>query len=203
MLLGPDKSDEVFVLSTLMLPPPYVEKIKQVSSNVRFEQCNDLTELAGLSENADVLLLGSFSREMLLAAKKVKWIQAMFAGVDALLIPEVVISRTIITSAGGVNVNPVSDHVMGLMLCLSRKLHVFIRNQAERKWKSSDRDLMDQLGELSGQTLGIVGQEKSAWKWQGKPIASECESSPQEETLTHRNLHSWTNYILPRGLTSF
>jgi len=44
------------------------------------------------------------------------------------------------------------------MLCLCRKLHMFIRNQAERKWERFEsRASVEQIEELSGKTVGIVG----------------------------------------------
>jgi phosphoglycerate dehydrogenase-like enzyme len=131
----------------------YLEKIRKVSAGIEVNQSNDAKELLKLAEDAEVLLAGRFSLEMFLAAKKLKWIQINYAGVESFLYPEVVKSDVIITNAKGVNAIPVAEHAIGLMFCLNRKLHLFIRNQVERRWKTSDLELLPQMNELSGKTL--------------------------------------------------
>jgi phosphoglycerate dehydrogenase-like enzyme len=104
-----------------------------------------------------VLLAGYFSPELFKAAKKLKWIQAFSAGVERFLIPEVLSSQVILTNAGGVFSVPVAEHVIALMLCLNRKLHVLVANQAQRVWLSEESELIMGTDELNGKTVGIVG----------------------------------------------
>jgi len=146
------------VLISFDLPEIYVEKIKDVSPNLDVLRSKDKDEALSLIEDADILLAGFFSKELFLAAKRLKWIQAWGAGVDGILLPEVVKSRVTVTNARGVHPTPISEHVLGLMLCLCRKLHLFIRNQAERKWERFESwTSAEQVEELSGKTVGIVG----------------------------------------------
>jgi len=150
--------EKLKVLISFDLPAVYVEKIRRVSPNLEVIQSVNKEEAQKLIEDADILFTGFFSRELFLAARKLKWIQAWGAGVDRLLLPEVVKSRVIVTNAGGVHPTPISEHVIGLMLCLCRKLHLFIRNQAERKWERFESwSSVEQVEELSGKTAGIVG----------------------------------------------
>ena len=146
------------VLISFDLPAVYVEKIRRVSPNFEVIQSVNKEEAEKLIEDADILFAGFFSRELFHAARKLKWIQAWGAGVDRLLLPEVVKSQVIVTNAGGVHPTPISEHVVGLMLCLCRKLHLFIRNQAERKWERFESwSSVDQVEEMSSKTVGIVG----------------------------------------------
>jgi phosphoglycerate dehydrogenase-like enzyme len=70
-------------------------------------------------------------------------------------------SQVIVTNAGGVHPTPISEHVIGLMLCFCRKLHLFIRNQTERRWERPESWVpTEQVEELSGKTVGIVGLGK-------------------------------------------
>jgi len=150
--------EKMKVLISFDLPEVFVEKIRGVSPNLEVLQSEDKEEALRLIENADILFAGFFSKELFLAARRLKWIQAWGAGVDGLLFPEVVKSRVTVTNAGGVHPTPISEHVIGLMLCLCRKLHLFIRNQAERKWERFESwASVDQVEELSGKTVGIVG----------------------------------------------
>jgi D-2-hydroxyacid dehydrogenase (NADP+) len=146
------------VLVSFDLPSVYVEKIRHVTQSLEVVQSEDKEEALRLIADADVLFAGFFSKELFLAAKKLKWIQAWGAGVDRFLFPEVVKSRVIVTNAGGVHPTPISEHVVGLILCLCRKLHLFIRNQAERKWERYESGAStEQVEELPGKTIGIVG----------------------------------------------
>jgi D-2-hydroxyacid dehydrogenase (NADP+) len=152
--------DRLRLLLSFHLPKEYLKKIQAISPKIIVNQSNDEEELLKLIEGADILVAGRFSRQMFLAAKRLKWIQVNYAGVESFLYPEVVNSNVVLTNAGGVNAIPVAEHAIGLMFCLSRKLHLFMRNQVERKWKTSDIELLPQMNELAGKTLGIVGVGK-------------------------------------------
>ncbi len=149
--------DQIKVLISFGLPSVYIKRIEQVSQLVKVSQSRNEKENVELIGDADVLFAGHLSPEMFRAARKLRWIQTQLVGVEKYLFPEVVKSRVIMTNAGGVNSTAVAEQVIGMMLCLSRKLHLFIRNQTERKWKTSDAELLAQLEELSEKTLGIVG----------------------------------------------
>lgn len=146
------------ILISFDLPSIYVEQIRNVSPNVDVVESKDKKEALQLIEDGDILYAGFFSKELFLAAKKLKWIQTSGAGVEGFLFPEVVNSQVIVTNAGGVHPTPVSEHVLGMMLCFCRKLHIFIRNQTEKKWERAESwTSTEQIGELSGKTLGIIG----------------------------------------------
>lgn len=146
------------VLISFDLPGVYVERIRSVSPTLEVVQSEDKEEALRLVEDADVLFSGFFSKELFLAARKLKWIQAWGAGVDRFLFPEVVKGRVIVTNAGGVHPTPISEHVIGMMLCFCRRLHLFIRNQAERKWERYESGAStEQVEELAGKTVGIIG----------------------------------------------
>jgi phosphoglycerate dehydrogenase-like enzyme len=146
------------VLISFDLPNIYVEKIRSVSPSLDVMQSSDKEEALRLASDADILFAGFFSLDLFSAAKKLRWIQDWGAGVDRLLFPRVVKSRVIVTNAGGVHPTPVSEHAIGLMLCLSRKLHLCIRNQSARRWERYESEAsLGQVEELSGKTVGIVG----------------------------------------------
>jgi phosphoglycerate dehydrogenase-like enzyme len=146
------------ILISFDLPSIYVEQIRNVSPNIDVVESKDKKEALQLIEDGDILYAGFFSKELFLAAKRLKWIQTSGAGVEGFLFPEVVNSQVIVTNAGGVHPTPVSEHVIGMMLCFCRKLHVFIRNQTEKKWERAESwTSTEQIWELSGKTLGIIG----------------------------------------------
>jgi phosphoglycerate dehydrogenase-like enzyme len=158
-----------------------VERIRAFSPKITVHQSHNKEEALALAKDVDILLAGFFSLEFFEAAKRLKWIQTLFAGVEEFLYPEVVKSSVIITNASGVNSIAVSEHVIGLMLCLNRKLQLFMRNQAERKWEDYV-DLISKMDELSGKTAGIVGLGRI-----GSEIAKKAKCFGMKVTATRRN----------------
>jgi phosphoglycerate dehydrogenase-like enzyme len=149
---------KIKVLISFDLPNIYVERIRKVSPNIDVVQSRDKDEALDLIHDIDILFAGFFSLELFLAAKKLKWIQAWGAGVDRLLLPQVVKSDVVVTNAGGVHPTSVSEHAIALILCLCRKLHLYVRNQSERRWERFESgESIEQVEELSGKTMGIIG----------------------------------------------
>jgi phosphoglycerate dehydrogenase-like enzyme len=84
-------------------------------------------------------------------AGRLKWIQSSAAGLDHCLVPAVVGSEIIVTSASGVLADQVSEHATALITALTRSLPVFFRAQQAKEFvRRPTRD-------LHHSTLGIVG----------------------------------------------
>ncbi|WP_079910929.1 D-2-hydroxyacid dehydrogenase [Paenibacillus sp. 32352] len=94
----------------------------------------------------------SCESECLRPDAKLRWVQNWGAGVDKLPLQELASRGIILTNASGVHAFPISETIFGMMLGFTRKLHLSIRNQLERKWKGAGT-----LGEIHGKTIGIIG----------------------------------------------
>ena len=82
---------------------------------------------------------------------RLRWIQSSAAGLDHCLVPSVVESDIIITSASGVLANQVADHTIALLTGLLRSLPTFFRAQQKREFvRRPTRD-------LHGARIGIIG----------------------------------------------
>ncbi len=82
---------------------------------------------------------------------RLKWIQSSAAGLDHLLVPSVVESSIIVTSASGVLSDQVAEHTVGLVVGLLRGLPTFFRAQQIKEYiRRPTRD-------LHHSTVGIVG----------------------------------------------
>jgi phosphoglycerate dehydrogenase-like enzyme len=85
------------------------------------------------------------------ARGRLRWIQSSAAGLDHCLVPPVVESDIIVTSASGVLADQVAEHTLALMMALSRSLPVFFRAQQRKEFiRRPTRD-------LTRATVGIVG----------------------------------------------
>jgi D-3-phosphoglycerate dehydrogenase len=85
------------------------------------------------------------------ARGRLRWIQSSAAGLDHCLVPSVVASDIIVTSASSVLANQVAEHTVALLTGLLRSLPTFFRAQQKREFiRRPTRD-------LHGATIGIVG----------------------------------------------
>lgn len=113
------------ILISFNLDEEHVERIRSCLSGIDVKKSSDPGVLLSEICDAEVLLAGRFNSEMFKAAKRLKWVQAIAAGVDRFLFGEFVSSDVVLTNARGVHPAQVSDHVLALILAFSRKLNIF------------------------------------------------------------------------------
>jgi len=89
--------------------------------------------------------------EEVVGAGRLRWLQSSAAGLDHCLVPPVVASSIIVTSASGVLADQVSEHGLALALACTRRIPLFLGQQERREFvRRPTRD-------LTHATVGIVG----------------------------------------------
>ncbi len=82
---------------------------------------------------------------------RLRWIQSSAAGMDHCLVPSVIASDVVVTSASGVLAEQVAEHTIALVTAWCRSLPVFLRAQEKHEFiRRPTRD-------LHRSTVGIVG----------------------------------------------
>ncbi len=89
--------------------------------------------------------------DAVVARGRLKWIQSSAAGMDHCLVPSVIESEIVVTSASGVLADQVAEHTMALLTAWTRSLPVFLR--AQQRHEFVRRPTLD----LHRATVGIVG----------------------------------------------
>jgi phosphoglycerate dehydrogenase-like enzyme len=84
-------------------------------------------------------------------AAGVRWIQAVTAGVENVLIPELVDSDIVVTSSGGASAGPMAEFVFARILEHAKRLRRLAAQEAAHLWKAS------WSAELAGATMTVVG----------------------------------------------
>jgi phosphoglycerate dehydrogenase-like enzyme len=84
-------------------------------------------------------------------APKLKWIQSSAAGLDKLLVPELVNRGLTITNASGIHAAAVAECAWALTLAIGRGLHTYVRQQQQHVWKWGP------LTDMFGGTVGVIG----------------------------------------------
>jgi D-3-phosphoglycerate dehydrogenase len=89
--------------------------------------------------------------ERVVSEGRLRWIQSSAAGLDHCLVPPVVASDIIVTSASGVLADQVAEQTVGMAIACTRRFPLFLEQQSRREFVR--RPTVD----LTGATVGIVG----------------------------------------------
>lgn len=129
--------------------------ITAVAPTSRITTC-DMKEAPEKIREAEILLAWGFQniQPFFANAKKLRWINALTAGVEFLLFPETQASPVILSNSKGIHGIPMAEHVLGIMISFTRRLNLFHRQQAQHVWQ---RPPIEELQELNGKTLAVVG----------------------------------------------
>lgn len=122
---------------------------------VRLEFSFTRAEMLAAAPRANVIFGKGFSREVLDAAAKLKWVQAGTAGVDGLVRAGVAERGVVVTNARGAHGIPIAENILAMALCFVTRMHLFIRAQRDRG-TPKERALREKT-ELHGQTMVVVG----------------------------------------------
>jgi len=145
-------SDRIRILCAEKLTSEEMEKIRSAAPGLDLLVATDRADLREKARDAEVIL-GVADREMVLAARSLKWVQTWAAGVESLP-RELMEHSCVLTNMQRVFAPVIAETAIALMLSLTRGLaqHA-IPNFRARKWEREKVPLED----LYGKTLGIVG----------------------------------------------
>ncbi len=98
------------------------------------------------------------SRELFLAAQKLRWVHSGAAGVGGSLFPEMVKSDVILTNSAGTYAVSVAEHAVAMMFYFARAFDQVEAGRRERAWLRTRVSGFDSpIRELAGATLAIIG----------------------------------------------
>jgi phosphoglycerate dehydrogenase-like enzyme len=107
-----------------------------------------------LKEVADAdAFVGSPGRDVIQAARKLKWVQIGQAGVELFLYPEIVDSKIVMTNYRATSAPGIADHAFGMLLAFTRKINLFVSNRPQEIWERRPYQLL----ELDGKTAVVIG----------------------------------------------
>lgn len=83
--------------------------------------------------DADVII-GNVAPELIKGTSKLKWLQLNSAGTDGYTAEGVLPKDAILTNATGAYGLAISEHMIGFLLCVMKKLHLYGADQAQHIW---------------------------------------------------------------------
>lgn len=148
-----------------------LEKLQVAAPQARFVNAPDADAALAEIGEADAFL-GKITPAMLAASTRLRWVQSFTASLEHYVFPELVAHPCQLTNMRGLFSDVIAEQVFGYLLCFTRNLHRYIRNQTVAKWEpfggegarvsfASGPGVVNaidrQHGHLGGSTLGIVG----------------------------------------------
>lgn len=132
----------------------HIADLQHEFPQVQFVSATKLADQLREAPEAEVIF-GRISREVFLAARKLRWIQCQGAGVETLAaIPELVASDVVVTNTRGAHAQTIAESAFGMLLFLTRGFRALEAAYRQRIWL---RPLGFQPVGLAGMTLGIIG----------------------------------------------
>lgn len=98
------------------------------------------------------IILGNVEIEFLQQSKKLRWLQTNSAGVEAYLSPGVLPEGTLLTNASGAYGLAISEHMLGMLLALMKKLELYRDAQKSGDWRS-----LGGVSSLYGASVLVLG----------------------------------------------
>lgn len=135
--------------------PGRIVPLQDVAPGVKVVAVRSIAEAVAQVGDADGLV-NSCDPQVIAAARKLRWLQLMSAGVDYCLPYLKGRSDIVLTNFQRVHSDVLSDHVMAMMLSLARGLDLYARQNAAGEMASS-RVPPERMWQLRGRTLLVVG----------------------------------------------
>lgn len=144
--------EQLNILITARYSAELLDAIRAIAPTARVITKDELTADPALIGHVDIVY-GTLDRELFPRATRLKWLQTTFAGMEWTAAPEIRAHPVILTNAR-IHATPISEHLFGLLLMLTRQLHVAYRQQLEKHF---DKVYTSQVDDLPGKTLCVVG----------------------------------------------
>jgi phosphoglycerate dehydrogenase-like enzyme len=135
-------------------PEEFITHLSNISNKFKIIICKNRDELESHLPETEILvtLFNPPDAKMIRLASKLRWIQALTAGVDFFPLSEIKKQNIILTSGRGIHKIYITEYAIAAMINLARNFHLTFLNQLEGKW---DRSISQD--EIHGSIVGILG----------------------------------------------
>ena len=165
--------------------------LKQAAPGVKLIEISAATPKEIAAADAAI---GVCSAEVLAQAKQLQWIQWPAAGVDRCVQQPALHERHLLLTNLQRTMGPsMAEHVLGMMLALSRHFEFFMRQQQEAHW--AREDATPQLADLDGKTVLVVGLGGI-----GTEVARRAHALGMRVTATRASGRNGPDYVSYVGL---
>ena len=105
--------------------------------------------------DADAIIGWELPAHLLAATTRLRWMHAAGAGVERYELAQLAARGVMLSNSSGVSAPNMAEHVLGMMIALTRRFPRLIVAQTRRQWR--DEATHREVGELQGQTVLVAG----------------------------------------------
>jgi phosphoglycerate dehydrogenase-like enzyme len=143
----------------VICPPDHyaLKRLSAIRDSANIFVSDNLAELERHAPEAEIILYSALTgnavpfAEIWRRAPNVKWVHSLAAGVDKLLIPELIDSPVPVTNARGVFKKSLAEFAVLGMLYFYKRVRMLIENQRAHRWGDFTVDW------VPGKVMGVVG----------------------------------------------
>src|SRR5256714_7375021 len=139
------------------VPKSQVDRLRERFPQVPFTLALTAAEALGGIESADVALASRLSASMVEHAPRLRWVHSTAAAVGILPLKELAGRSIAVTNSRGIQAAAMAEFVIGGLLVLSRRFHLMLAAQRERRWIQNELTSDVWPWSVRGQTMTIVG----------------------------------------------
>ncbi|HKH63511.1 MAG TPA: D-2-hydroxyacid dehydrogenase [Flavitalea sp.] len=199
----PRNADEpIKIVSTMRLSAAEMEQIRKAGKNIELVVITDSKDTK-LFTDAEVWF-GYRDGAMFSQAKKLKWVQALGAGVENMP-KELVDHPCTLTNMQRIYAPVIAESAIGLLLSLTRGLtQLSIPAFSQKKWIQTPDDLT--LEDLYGKTIGIVGMggigsetaRRLHYGFNMRVLSTDAKPLPRPAFVEELHDPSWLMEMVPQ-----
>jgi len=139
------------------VPPDGVAALRDRFPAIQFIHATTPGQRAEGLKECDAAYTWILNPSELAQAEKLRWIHTSAVAVETLCLPELFARGIAVSNTRGVQAVPIAEHVLAVVLALSKQLPFVLENQLQARWAQNEF-----MGErlpwlLKGRTLGLIG----------------------------------------------
>ena len=195
-------ADPIRIVSTMSFTPSETEQIKKAGKNIELVISSNNSDIK-LFDDAEVIF-GYRDGSIFRQAKKLKWVQALGAGVENMP-KELVEHPCTLTNMQRIYAPVIAESAIGLLLSLTRGLtQLSIPAFSQKKWATTPSDL--KLEDLYGKTIGIVGMggigsetaRRLHYGFNMRVVGTDAKALPRPDFVEELRDPSWLMEMVPQ-----
>lgn len=122
------------VLVVMEILPHYKPLLEQAAPEAEFTYSSIREVTRTQIDSADVII-GNAPAQLIAGTKRLRWLQLNSAGADGYTAPGILPEGCQLTNATGAYGLAISEHMLGSLLCLMKKLNLYMDNQHRHLWQ--------------------------------------------------------------------
>jgi phosphoglycerate dehydrogenase-like enzyme len=139
------------------IPPSHVERLRATFPGFSFTNARDEHHVRDAIRDADVAFTWILKADMVADARRLRWVHSSAVAVGTLPLGELAARDIAVTNSRGIQSTAIAEHVIAMMLALSRGLVTIVRRQDARSWAQNDMIGDRSPWLVNGQRMGIIG----------------------------------------------